>query len=85
MTVIKHSGCWILPGGFRRRRGKVRSSRDSQHGAPGLAEVYERHIDMTVDQAIDVAYAIMMTAQKFQENKQMMEANRAANGKIRQV
>ena len=24
-------------------------------GAPGLAEVYERHIYMTVDQAIDVA------------------------------
>jgi hypothetical protein len=54
-------------------------------GAPGLAEVYERHIYMTVDQAIDVARAIMMTAQKFQENKQMMEANRAANAKIPQV
>lgn len=54
-------------------------------GAPGLAEVYERHIYMTVEQAIDVARAILMTAQKFQENKQAMEANRAANAKIPQV
>jgi hypothetical protein len=46
-------------------------------GHPGLAEVYERHIYMTVDQAIDVARAILITAQKFQENKQIMEANRA--------
>ncbi len=53
-------------------------------GAPGLAEVYERHIYMTVDQAIDVARAILMTAQKFQENKQLMEANKA-NTKIPQV
>jgi hypothetical protein len=54
-------------------------------GAPGLAEVYERHIYMTVDQAIDVARAILITAQKFQENRQLMEANRAANEKISQV
>lgn len=54
-------------------------------GAPGLAEVYERHIYMTVEQAVDVARAILMTAQKFQENKQMMEATRAANAKIPQA
>ena len=51
-------------------------------GAPGIAEVYERHIYMTVEQAIDVARAILMTAQKFQENKQTIETNRA-NAKIR--
>ena len=56
---------------------------DSRRG-PGLAEVYERHIYMTVDQAIDVARAILMTAQKFQENKQLMEANKA-NTKIPRV
>ena len=54
-------------------------------GAPGLAEVYERHIYMTVEQAIDVARAILMTAQKFQENRQLMEANRAANAKMPQA
>ncbi len=33
MAVIKHSGCWILPGGFGRSRGQVRSSRDFQYGS----------------------------------------------------
>ncbi len=42
-------------------------------GVTGLAEVYERHIYMTVEQAIDVARAILMTAQKFQENRKILE------------
>lgn len=82
--AVYYSNCALVTASHRELSvmfGRVGTA----EGAPGLAEVYERHIYMTVEQAIDVARAILMTAQKFQENRQLMEINRAANAKIPQA
>jgi hypothetical protein len=46
-------------------------------GTPGLAEIYERHIYMTVEQAVDVARSILQAAQKFEEHRKLLKEAQA--------
>jgi hypothetical protein len=69
--AVYYSNCALVAASHREISvmfGRMVANPESELSA-GLAELYERHIYMTVEQATDLAIVLLKSVQKFQESK----------------